>query len=113
MMGALEVLNVVVGVVLRVILPLGVTLVVAWILKRFDDQWRSESLADSLRMAGSIETLHCWDFAGCRPEVRSSCRAFNNQDQPCWEMMRSRGQLQEACKACPFRKQKLAAAAAG
>lgn len=114
-MGAMEVLEVVFGVLLRVLLPLAITLGVALILKRFDDRWRAESLQESIRLAGasgSLQSLNCWDAFGCSAETRAGCRAFSDKSKPCWEIMSADGKLQESCKACPFRKQKLAAVTA-
>jgi hypothetical protein len=116
MMGAMELLNIILGVVLRIVLPLGITLAVALILKRLDDSWREQSLHEAMGASGAsgpLQSLQCWEAFGCRPEQRSNCKAYSNPEKPCWESMSSRGQLQEACQRCPFRAQKLATAAAG
>lgn len=114
MMGAMELLEVIAGIILRLALPLLVTLAVAMFLKRLDDRWREQSLRETIGAAGAaipVQSLHCWEAFGCEPEARKNCKAYANPDTPCWETMSSGGLLQDACKRCPFRARKLAAAA--
>lgn len=111
-MGAMEVLEIVFGLVLRIVLPVGATVGVALLLKRLDERWRKESLQDALALAGitkPIQSVACWEAHGCKPENRQNCKAFNNPERPCWEVMSLNGHMQESCKDCPFRMVKLAA----
>ena len=111
-MGAIEFLEIFAGGLLRLLLPVGLTLVVAMLLKRMDDRWRVESLRETMAAAGvsgPVTDLHCWEAHGCTSERRSQCRASQNPDQPCWESFSVRGEMQSACKRCAFRKLKLAA----
>lgn len=113
MMGATEFLEVILGGVLRLLLPVGITVFVAAALKRLDDRWRMQSLNEAMAAAGapgSVQELHCWEAFGCKDEQRANCRASQNPGQPCWDCFSKDGQLQSSCKRCAFRQLKLSAA---
>ena len=111
-MGAIEILEVLAGGLLRLMVPVGFTLIFAAILKRLDDRWRVENLRENMLAAGitvPVQQLHCFEAHGCPPERRSQCRAGQNPDEACWDAFSVNGQVQSACKRCAFRKLKLAA----
>ena len=114
-MQATEMLEVLLGMTLRFALPLGVTAALGWVLHRFDERWRIESLRESLaKFTGpdrSIASVHCWEVNDCPPERRNACSAYRNPDTACWDAVSPNGHLQEACRRCPLRTIKLAAAA--
>jgi hypothetical protein len=110
-----KILEIMMGMLLRITLPIILTLGAGWVLKRLDDHWRKNSLSQRLSLRGlngPIENLNCWDVFDCSTERRSNCRAYNNPDIPCWEAVSSGGQLQEVCRSCPLRAGKLAKTAA-
>lgn len=111
-MGAADFLEIFAGGLLRLLLPVGLTLIFAVLLKRLDDRWRVESLRETMAAAGvsgPVQDLHCWEAHGCSPDRRSQCHASQNPDQPCWESFSVKGEMQSACKRCAFRQLKLAA----
>ena len=108
-MGAKEMLEVLAGLLLRLLLPLGLTLLVAAVLKRFDDRWRAQSLGEDLALHAPVQQVKCWEAFNCSPERRAVCKAYQNPDRPCWENFRVNGLLQTACSRCPLRKLKMAA----
>lgn len=113
-MGATEILEVITGVLLRLLLPAGITILVAGILKRLDDRWRLQSLNEALAAAGAsrpVQELQCWEAFGCTPERQAACKAARDSSRPCWECFRVNGRLQASCKRCAFRQLKVSAAA--
>ena len=113
-MPATEILEILLGMTLRFVLPVGVTIALGYVLHRFDERWRIASLQEGLaKLAGDrpIGTVRCWEINDCPPERRNACRAYQNPETPCWDAVSPNGHLQEACRRCPLRAVKLAAAA--
>lgn len=91
-------LNFILGLVLRIGLPLLVTLGFFYLLRRLDERWQKE--ARSLPML-KPEGAPCWESKGCSEEKRKACVAFNQTNVPCWQAFRARdGVMKEACLGC-------------
>jgi len=102
-----------VGILIRLAIPIGLTLLVVLFLRRLDARWQQEAIQQAANIKGltiPIAQIHCWDVHDCSPERRATCQAYLNTNTPCWEAHRRNGQLQDACQGCAFRKMKLAAA---
>ena len=94
------VFTMIMGIILRVIIPIAATILVIAILKRFDDRWKKESDLDS-PVVVKVGNVGCWDINNCSAEKREQCLAFANPDKPCWQVFREEdGRLQEECIGC-------------
>ena len=102
-----EVLVILFGLLLRLAIPIVITVVAVYFLKRLDKRWQEEAhiYADAhpVQMAAPIP---CWEWKNCTAEKRSMCQAFQNTSTPCWQQFRDeKGLLREGCLECDvFRK---------
>ncbi len=97
--------------VLRLGVPLAVTLLVGYWLHRLDAKWQAEAQAqwEASRVQAEpiqskfLEHLNqpCWLVKGCDAATRAHCPAAQQPHLPCWLTRRSpNGQLMEACYGC-------------
>lgn len=88
---------VVLGFVMRLAVPLALTIVLALWLRRMDTQWQQEGA----RRQPPAAVAPCWEQRGCPPEQRGECAAFAQPDTPCWQVFRAAGgELKPACLTC-------------
>ena len=88
------------GIILRVAIPIIVTLLIIKLLRWFDERWKQEADIEAapLVKAGNIG---CWDIHNCPEDKRAACEAYQNPDTPCWQVHREKnGRLQERCLGC-------------
>lgn len=95
--------------VLRLGIPLGVTVLISWGLRRLDRKWQSEAETQRIQAgapvtAGEPETAPrqpCWLFRNCPEERRLGCPAYSDQRLPCWlARLRAEGRLPALCPDC-------------
>lgn len=88
------------GILIRFGIPLIITLVAIYLLRRLDAHWRAE--AQQKPVYEPTELPHCWEIKGCSPEKRAQCEGFVHAgEQPCWQTYRAEnGYLKEACLDC-------------
>ncbi len=95
----------------RLGVPLTITLLVGYWLRRLDAKWQAEAMLEwensqvqqKFAEAGLLERLNqpCWEAKGCDPAKRAHCPACKNADIPCWMARRSAdGRLPEECYDC-------------
>jgi hypothetical protein len=90
------------GMVLRLGIPVAVTIGVIALLRRLDRRWQKESLALPVIPAGKP----CWEVKGCSDEKKKGCAAAANPQIPCWQVFRSgNGALKETCLGCDVFRQ--------
>lgn len=92
-----------IGLLLRFGVPLGMTAVVAWLLRGLDERWRAEG--PPCEPVGGVHqdrsARACWEVRACPPWVRSKCPAYQCPAEPCWEVrQRVEGSLPNACLRC-------------
>ena len=95
---------IIVGVLLRVAIPLAVTFTFIRLLKWLDERWQQEADLKGVTVvqAGNIG---CWEVNNCPEEQLAGCRAYANPDKPCWQVFREKdGRLQERCIGCDIFK---------
>ncbi len=85
------------GLFVRLAIPLLVTALVVFALRKLDARWQSE--AEQERYALVNDDVPCWNEQGLSMkeiELRAS-----KSEQPCWQTHRlSNGYLREACLDC-------------
>jgi len=94
------VLAVVTGLIVRLALPIGVSLIAIYFLRRLDSRWQEEARSESAPYHGPSEGILCWEVKDCPPDRRSKCPAFSSTE-PCWQVHRQpNGYLLEDCLGC-------------
>ena len=96
------------GLLLRLGIPLLITILLIRWLRRLDERWQTEAKAQRSKVASTVQArnIGCWEIKGCTGEQRDSCQAYKHPETPCWQVFRaSDGRLQERCLGCEvFRK---------
>jgi hypothetical protein len=97
-----EILTLAFGIILRLGIPIGLTLLVIWILKQLDSRWISEAELSTAHVAvRTADQVPCWERKGCSEEKRANCPACKEPQVPCWQQFRSpKGLLKEECIGC-------------
>ena len=99
-MDATTLLTVIIGLLFRLVIPIILTIVVIYGLRKLDERWKREA-AEGLVPAVQARNIGCWEINNCPAERRSRCAAFANPDKPCWQVFRQGdGRLQERCLVC-------------
>ena len=92
------VLSLMLGLILRLGIPVGITALVFYLLRRLDIRWQRESKVQPQVAPGQKP---CWQLKGCSEEKRKKCPAAAQPKVPCWQVFRSRdGLLRESCLGC-------------
>jgi hypothetical protein len=100
MLPIAQIATIVVGLLLRLGLPLVVTAGTIWLLRRLDARWQAEA-EQTRRQIPVVPVERCWEVKNCPPEQAVHCPAYLDQGTPCWQQFRDRkGQLQQRCLAC-------------
>jgi hypothetical protein len=93
---------------LRLGVPLLITLAVGYGLRRLDARWQAEAQArlEQEEVPAELKALArpeqpCWEIKGCDEASRARCPACKTLDIPCWvARLRATGQLPAACHNC-------------
>lgn len=110
----LETLALTVLFVLRLGIPIAVTVLIAWGLRRLDARWQADAAArQSSRAvaAGNLDAAAvtsplaaqqpCWELNNCSDAQRGNCPACATFDIPCWmARLRADGKLPARCYGC-------------
>ncbi len=101
----IEIVAVALGFLLRLGIPIGLTILFSLFLKWLDKRWQAE--AENQAAVKHIHTEEliayerpCWEIHNCPPRMRNACRAYGEPNTPCWELFRADGQLKSACQNC-------------
>ena len=91
------VVTIVLGLLLQIGIPLAVTALIFYLLRRLDERWQKEALA--IPVISSQRP--CWEMKGCTGEKRKNCLASARPNVPCWQVFRTNnGLLREDCLGC-------------
>jgi hypothetical protein len=94
----ISIFAVITGFALRFGIPIAITIVAIYVLRRLDARWQAEAEAEALLPV--VEKPHCWKTKNCTPEMRASCPGYLSE-APCWQARRKEnGYLQEKCLEC-------------
>lgn len=100
---SIEIVALVLLFVLRFGIPIGITILLATVLRRLDAHWKAEAEAKAARKEVrqiAISQEPCWELRHCSPEKRASCPAYARPDEPCWEVRSANGHLPQMCRDC-------------
>jgi hypothetical protein len=90
-------LAVLLGLVMRLAIPVLITALVVFALRKLDSRWRAEGSDRPLKVAKP----QCWKTKHCPPAARKACTGYKSP-LPCWQAFRSSsGYLADKCLACP------------
>ena len=103
-----EILAVVGIFLLRLGVPLAITLAVGYWLRRLDAKWEAEALGqwEEEEVPAGVKALKtteqpCWELKGCDEAQRAQCPACQFWDVPCWvARLRATGRLPTECHNC-------------
>jgi hypothetical protein len=91
-------LAVLTGLILRLAIPIAITLLAVYILHRVDVRWQEEAM--HMPAPEDVEKPQCWDIKNCPAKNRSECASLNSAE-PCWQAQRlPNGYLREECLVC-------------
>jgi hypothetical protein len=100
----------VLGILLRIGIPLGLTFLLARFLRHLDAKWREEASEVQPGEAIMLELWlnhPCWDELDCTKEQCENCAAYHQKEKPCWEVFRVNGNLRSECQECEYRNELL------
>jgi hypothetical protein len=84
------------GMSLRLVVPILITVIIVLALTRLDRRWQTEARATQAKVAKP----ECWKLRGCPASSRNQCRAYKS-DLACWQVFRlHNGYLDEKCLDC-------------
>ena len=93
-------LAMILGIFLRIAIPIIVTFLIVFVLKRLDERWKMETDTGGTQLV-TAGNAGCWDIHNCPEDKRAACKAYQNPDTPCWQVHREKnGRLQERCLGC-------------
>lgn len=94
--------------ILRLGLPLLVTVAIVYWLRRLDARWQAEALQErsSISVAPIATTIKplpspCWIVRSCPEEKRNHCPAYAQPELACWSARKQAdGRLPSLCLTC-------------
>ncbi len=99
------ILTLIAGLLLRFGIPIGITALLVYALRRLDQKWQSEvelaAQSESVQVS-LFDKIRCWATNECSHEIRETCPAFIESGRPCWQVHRDvSGEMQPKCLECP------------
>jgi hypothetical protein len=91
-------ITVVLGLLLRLGLPVLFTVLFVVLLRHLDARWQQEGIG---KVSVLAHNTRCWEQHNCSEEKRAKCAAYLHPETPCWQLYRSKdGNLREQCLGC-------------
>jgi hypothetical protein len=91
-------LAVLTGVGVRFAIPVGITILMIYFLRKLDARWQAEGQLAA--QTPSVEKPKCWEANNCSPQEMEKCPGYQSA-QPCWQAFRTKdGHLKEECLGC-------------
>ncbi len=93
----------VVGVLVRFVIPIILTVAAIWFFRKLDKRWKAEAeeLTRRQMALATAQRTPCWVQKQCSPEKRETCPAYVQKDAACWQVMRDKdGNLKLDCLDC-------------
>ncbi|NOR89432.1 MAG: hypothetical protein GQ524_04175 [Anaerolineales bacterium] len=99
------ILTLIAGLLLRFGIPLGITALLVYALRRLDQKWQREvelAAQPELVQVSLFDKIRCWATNECSQEISVTCPAFIESGRPCWQVHRDvSGEMQARCLECP------------
>lgn len=96
MENLISLLIVIAGLLIRLAIPIALTAVLIFFLRKLDAHWQAE--AEVLQSA--LPDVECWKIKNCNTEQRDACVTYQ-ATLPCWQAKRlPNGYLREECLSC-------------
>lgn len=90
-------LYIIVGLLLRLAIPILGTVLLVYFLRKLDARWQAEA---QLHQQLSMETSECWKIQGLSPQQAKHFEA-NQSELPCWQANRlPNGYMRDECLSC-------------
>ena len=81
---------------IRLAIPIAMTVMLIYFLRKLDSRWQAEAGFPP----SSLQKPECWKIKDCPPEQQKNCIA-RTSPLPCWQVFRStNGYLREECLTC-------------
>ena len=91
----ISLLSILVGLLVRLAIPIAVTALLIVVLRKLDSHWQTEA-----QTPVQVEKPECWKINGCPPEQIVNCKGATSP-LPCWQAYRlPNGYLHEECLSC-------------
>jgi hypothetical protein len=91
-----DLLPVLLGMTARLMIPILVTVIAVYFLRRLDARWEK----DARNLPARVQKPACWESKDCPPENSRACIG-RTSPLPCWQARRTaNGRLREACLGC-------------
>ena len=92
----ISILAVMAGFLARLAIPIALTALLIFFLRKLDAHWQKEAELPML----PAQKVECWKIKGCRPEQIAHCTGAISP-LPCWQAFRlPNGYLREECLSC-------------
>jgi hypothetical protein len=89
-------LYIIVGLLLRLAIPILGTILLVYFLRRLDARWQVEAQLHQQVM----ETSECWKIKGLSPQ-QTEYSGANPSEMPCWQLNRlPNGYMRDECLSC-------------
>lgn len=89
-------LYMIVGLLVRLAIPIFGTVLLVYFLRKLDRRWQAEAELHHQ----VLEKPECWKIKGCPPQQSENCEATKSA-LPCWQVNRlPNGYLNEQCLSC-------------
>jgi hypothetical protein len=84
------------GLLIRLAIPITITVVLVYFLRKLDARWQTEAQLQPI----SVQKPECWEIKDCPPAQQRNCIA-RTSPLPCWQVFRStNGYLRAECLIC-------------
>jgi len=94
-------LAVILVLLLRLGVPVLVTVLIVYGMRRLDARWQEQAARQEGTVLIGASQTPCWEVRGCLPEQRIHCSGFLHPETPCWQQFRTRdGRVRAQCQDC-------------
>jgi len=91
------------GIIVRLGIPAGITVLLFRWLSQLDARWKNEARQEAQLQKSGVQARNtgCWDVNHCTSEQKAKCPAYARKEIPCWQVFRQpNGVLRETCIGC-------------
>ena len=86
------------GLLVRLAIPIFITVLAVSFLRKLDERWQKQAEIETPE--AKVPKPECWKVRDCPPPARGACPGFLSP-LPCWQVYRlPNGYLREECLTC-------------